>query len=140
MSDRKYRQRGYQETGDRERGRKGPPRPKQRREGPRGRGLGTPTATVFRCAVCGHKQPAPEVDAFDAVCAKCGTDLRTCTHCVHFDTSAPRECRKPVPERITGKAKRNRCELFEPKAAKEFGQDKMSPDEARAAFDALFKI
>lgn len=130
----------------REGGRKGAgakkgPRPK--REGPRGRGLGAPTKTVFRCAACGQAlPPLLEAIAPEATCPSCGTDLHTCTHCRHFDTSAPFECRRPIPQRMASKSKRNGCDLFEPKVAQEFEADKdrLDPDDARAAFDALFKL
>lgn len=141
MSDRKYRQKGYQDDGRgeaRSRERQAPPR--EKREGPRGRGLGAPTATVFRCAVCGRKQDAPAAAAVEAVCLQCGTDLHTCTHCTHFDTSAPNECRQPVSAPIAKKSKRNRCELFEPKRAAEFAAEAERPADAKAAFDALFKF
>lgn len=146
MSDRKYRQSGYQD-GDRpterpSHGLSGPPR--EPPTGPRGRGLGMPTTTVFRCAVCGTRQSSAEIDA-EAVCEKCKADLRTCTHCQHFDTGAPNECRLSVAARVASKAKRNHCALFTPKAAQEFAReiqaapDTPKPGGARAAFDALFK-
>ena len=145
MSERKYRQRGYQDSDrDPERRPPGPKRPRgERPAGPRGRGLGKPTATVFRCAVCGEKQlAATEID-LESRCWKCGADLHTCTHCRHFDTSAPGECRQRAAEYVSSKAKRNRCELFETKASQEFARSEGgvdSPSDAKAAFDALFKI
>lgn len=149
MSDQKYRQRGYRDS-DRDEPREqrsGGPRPGPRREGPRGRGLGKPTATVFRCAVCGHQQ-SPGI-AIESVCERCGADLHTCTHCASFDISAPNECRRNaslvplrgnVTQAVTSKAKSNRCELFEAKAAQETARQTDSPTSARDAFDALFKI
>ncbi len=147
MSERKYRQRGYQDS-DRERSPSGPRRAPGERpagptgSGPRGRGLGKPTATVFRCAACGQKQLDDVRVEQDTTCRKCGADLHTCTHCRHFDPSAPAECRKPVTRRVAAKARRNDCRLFEVRATREFaspsGAD--SPADARAAFDALFKI
>jgi len=125
-----------------------PAGPAPERTGPRGRGLGKPTGTVFRCAVCGQRQSSAQL-GLESVCEKCGTDLHSCTHCAHFDSSAPNECRRPVTERVAGKAKRNRCALFEPKAAQELsaqgsqggsqGSSSGRPSDARAAFDALFK-
>lgn len=139
MSDRKYRQRGYQDSGS-ERSERGPRRPRSDRpSGPRTRGLGKPTSTVFRCAVCGEKQLASSGVELDSTCWKCGADLHTCTHCRYFDSSAPRECRQPVKDYVSSKAKRNSCELFEAKEAQEHGQNE-SPSDAKAAFDALFKI
>lgn len=144
---RKYRQRGYQDS-DRTEGRpkgkagKGKKGQGPRREGPRGRGMGAPTKTVFRCAACGHQLFLTGDIELDATCHKCGTDLHTCTHCRHFDTSAAFECRQEIPQRISKKSTRNECELFEPKLAQEFESDneRLDPDDARAAFDALFKL
>jgi hypothetical protein len=139
MSDRKYRQRGYQ---DEERSEKPAKRgPREQKEGPRGRGLGAPTRTVFRCAVCGAEvQAAGGTVALDATCSGCGAHLHTCTHCAHFDSSARFECRQPIPERVAGKARRNACAFFEPKQAREISSEKAEPSDPRAAFDALFKL
>ncbi len=145
--DRKYRQRGYQDTGgrpDRSRSLQGGQGPPPKKEGPRGRGLGAPGETVFRCARCGEKRPVLEEIPVDATCAKCGNDLHTCSNCIHFDTSVRWECRKyeEVPARIVKKSTRNECPLFTPKTAQEFGNDsgKGNPGDARSAFDALFKF
>jgi hypothetical protein len=144
--DRKYRQRGYQDTGDRDSRARAPQGPREKKEGPRGRGLGAPSETVFRCARCGEKRPVLDEIPFDAVCAKCGADLHTCSNCLHFDTAVRWECRKheEIPARIQKKSTRNECPLFTPKAAQEFGNDsgsgKPAPGDARSAFDALFKI
>ncbi|RMH16915.1 MAG: hypothetical protein D6696_17055 [Acidobacteria bacterium] len=143
MSERKYRQRGYQDE-DNQRPQRRPGPPRGARPGPRGRGLGKPTANVFRCAVCGAKQPTRDVK-LTSQCKKCGADLHTCTHCTHFDTSARWQCRQPIEQPVKGKAKRNECSLFVPKTTQEFARDARRPpsgssNDARAAFDALFKI
>lgn len=146
MSDRKYRQRGYQEddrSGDRRRGDKRPPR--QEREGPRGRGLGAPTANVFRCAACGGRVEVLGEMPLDAECPHCQADLHTCTNCTHFDPSASMECREHerIPEKVTKKAKANTCPVFTPKTAKEFaaeGEVGPSVGDAKKAFDALFDL
>ena len=121
-----------------------PAAPRERSEGPRGRGLGTPKATVFRCSRCGALQAdsrepgiAPKIDA---VCGDCGTDLHTCTHCAHFDTSAPFQCRQPIAQRITKKDLRNECELLELKLTQEFAAEAEPPSDARTAFDDLFNL
>ena len=66
--------------------------------------------------------------------------IRPAAHCRHFDTSAAFECRQEIPVRISKKSKRNECDLFEPKLAQEFERDneRLDPEDARAAFDALF--
>ena len=141
MSDRKYRQSGYQDQAGEERGRReaprGPADSRDRPPRPRGRGLGKPTTMVFRCAVCGQAESSGI--ALGSICTKCGADLHTCTHCAHFDTSAANECRKVVPVYIASKAKKNDCDLYEPKAAQEFAKDAEPPSAAKSAFDALFK-
>ena len=147
MSDRKYRQSGYQDSGQREERSRAPQGPREKKEGPRGRGLGAPSETVFRCAKCGEKQSALAEIPFDAACAKCGADVHTCSNCVSFDTSVRWECRRyeEIPARVAKKSTRNECPLFTPKAAQEFARDagesgKPSPGDARSAFDALFKF
>ena len=145
--DRKYRQRGYQDSERRdERPRPGLQGPREKKEGPRGRGLGAPSESVFRCAACGEKRPilGDEPLPFDAACARCGADLHTCSNCVSFDTSARWECRgnAEIPARVVKKRDRNDCPLFAPKRVQEFGKDSdnPSPGDARSAFDALFKF
>ncbi|HEX4952520.1 MAG TPA: hypothetical protein VF017_03880 [Thermoanaerobaculia bacterium] len=143
MSDRKYRQRGYQSEEPRERPSSTPRPPGERKEGPRGRGLGAPTSQTFRCAACGARLDPPAPDAFAATCQKCRTDLHTCSHCTFFDTSAPKECRQPIEERVAKKTKANHCSFFQPRVAVEFARDQdapATPTDARSAFDALFKL
>jgi hypothetical protein len=145
MSDRKYRHRGYQDD-DRDR----EPKPKrtpdrgrgQYDNGPRGRGLGAPTTVAFKCAVCGHSVQQMEVE-FDTSCPSCAKPLHSCTNCDFFDTSARFECRKPIEERVDSKVKANRCEFFRPKAIRDLRsatqETPEGPQDARSAFDALFK-
>ncbi len=136
---RKYGQKGYQEDYDRPRGER-PKAPRERPEGPRGRGLGAPTATVFRCARCGAKGDPIDPANVLATCRQCGSDLHTCSNCLHFDTSARFECRQPISVRVASKTKRNECSFFAPKTVQEFGSESSRPDDPRAAFDALFKF
>lgn len=147
MSDRKYRQRGYMESEPRERPESSAPQPRERGgapwerpDGPRGRGLGAPTESVFRCRRCGARQRVDVSLPFDAVCEGCGNDLHTCSNCIHFDTSRPKECRKPVVERVANKIRRNSCELFTPGLVQEFAREQpVATSRPRDAFDALFR-
>lgn len=123
-------------------GRRSPGSPRERParpEGPRGRGLGAPRATVFRCSRCGDLQ-SEQSPAGDAVCAQCGSDLHTCTHCAHFDTSSRFECRQELAQRIAKKDLRNECELFEIKRTQEFAAEAEPAEDARTAFDDLFNL
>jgi predicted RNA-binding Zn-ribbon protein involved in translation (DUF1610 family) len=150
MSDRKYRQRGYQDDPrSREpRGeRAGKPKPAQEGRAP-GRQLQDPAGPktpnlmasheVFRCARCGNKLPL-DVDP-DARCPRCGTDIHGCVNCVSFDTSARWECGQPtLPARVTPKDTRNLCTLFQPRTTVERQTGSTGPPSARQAFDDLFK-
>ena len=135
MAARKYGQKGYMEDEPRERGRARRSRPQ--RHGPGGRGLGAPTATVFKCARCGGRLDPAET-AGDAVCDGCGEAVHSCVNCRFFDTGAPNECRAGVEERIAAKSGRNECASYEPKLVRDHDADGGSPDDPKAAFDALF--
>jgi hypothetical protein len=157
MSDRKYRQRGYQDDSrerapKREQGRphetapRAPGRPLQDARGPKTPNL-MATHEVFRCARCGNRLALP-VEA-ESRCARCGTDLHSCVQCASFDTSARFECSQPIAARVSPKDERNACTLFTARttierqtgtaaAPAQEGQEGSSPS-ARQAFDDLFK-
>jgi hypothetical protein len=146
MSDRKYRQRGYQDDGGRERerapqGRK-PPEPRDPRLPRDPRVPNMPGfREVFRCARCGHVEPL-DVGS-QSICGNCGVALHACIHCGSFDSGAHFECREKVPARITPKDTRNECGLFAPRVSveRETGSAPSSgTTNARKAFDDLFKF
>ena len=116
--DRKYRQRGYQES-DRDRkpgpkpaGPGGPPPRGDRPEGPRTPNL-MPTREVIRCAKCGAEVSTPY--GYDNRCSKCGVETHTCGQCTYFDPGARFQCMQPVTERIAVKDAKNSCTLWEPR-------------------------
>src|SRR6266545_6433081 len=132
--DRKYRQRGYQDSGPRgprgPRGETGAPKlPKPPRERAPGRvlqderGPKTPNLMaaheVFRCSRCGNLLSTP-VGSLDT-CAKCGVALHSCIQCVSFDTSARWECTEntKLDARVAPKDERNTCEFFSPRTTVE---------------------
>ena len=153
MSDRKYKHRGYQDgggysySGGQQQQRPQGPRPdapKQRLEGaPRGRTAGGFGPEAFKCNRCGELRHSLGELIFDETCLKCGADLHTCGNCRFFDTTTLWECRENIPKRVSGKHARNECTLFQPKIVKDLAADKgkqpLTPDDARKAFDALFK-
>jgi hypothetical protein len=155
VSDRKYRQRGYQDE-PRERGPRGPKPPKPPQERAPGRvlqderGPKTPNLMaaheVFRCARCGNLLPLT-VGQLDS-CSKCGVDLHSCIQCVSFDTSVRWECTENArtPARVAPKDERNSCALFSPRTTVErqtstpSGTTSSAPvNSAKKAFDDLFK-
>lgn len=156
--DRKYRQRGYQDS-DRDSSAQRSERPKQ--PGPRppidvtGPKLprlvqNVAASRCFNCTVT----LAPDI-AYRGNCPKCGAALHCCKQCVNFDSSTRFQCLKPIPVRIPIKDQANDCELFTPRvtiardalpagtAAPAGGNGTSAAprnaSDARAAFDSLFK-
>lgn len=162
--DRKYTQRGYQDTGrafsDNNGGgnREGRPRQQGPRlpldvTGPRLPRL-VQAVAASRCFSC--STPLPPGIEFDSACPKCGADLHCCKQCAHFEPSTRFQCRKPVPVRISPKDTANDCDLFKPRVtvardavhpSHHAGGDAppasapapTNPRDARAAFDSLFR-
>jgi hypothetical protein len=156
VSDRKYRQRGYQDDSrDREPRRDkpaaAPPAPRapgrqlQDERGPKTPNL-MASHEVFRCSRCGNRLSTPV--ELDARCSKCGVDLHACIQCAWFDTSARFECSQTaLTARVSPKDARNHCTLFAPRTTVE--RQTSSPTStsggsstaggARQAFDDLFK-
>lgn len=152
-NDRKYRQRGYmdsdQERKRGERQRQQGPRPPVDVTGPRLPRL-VQNVVAARCYNCATTFP-PGTD-FKGNCPKCDVPLHCCKQCAHFEPSKRFQCLKPIPARIASKDKANECELFEPRVtvardatspsaalASDLGQAPRGPNEARAAFNNLFK-
>ncbi len=140
--DRKYRHRGYQES-DRDSSPRRPsgPRPDRDDGAPRGRGIDQAKAVVFRCKHCGEKVLDLDSIGLSATCRKCDAALHACSQCTYFDSSARLECTQPIKARIVSKKAANDCTFFAP--AKTFdltgSRGEATPDDARSAFDALFK-
>ena len=153
MSDRKYKHKGYQDgggysySGGGDQQRPQGPRPDQRPQrlegAPRGRTAGGFGPEVFKCNKCGTQRIGLENPTTDEICASCGADLHTCGNCRFFDTTTLWECRENIPARVSGKHAKNECTFFSPKIVRDLAADKagklQTPDEARKAFDALFK-
>ena len=145
MSDRKYRQRGYQD--DPRAPRRERPKPAEKREyTPRGQPPVAPRTfnmpgfrEAVRCARCGNELTVAAAWSADGTCARCGAELHTCAQCMHFDTGAAFECQKPVPARVSPKDARNACPFFEPRTTVERETKSAGPPSARKAFDDLFK-
>jgi hypothetical protein len=146
MSERKYRQRGYQDE-PRERGPRlekkapeprAPGRPLQDAAGPKTPNL-MASHEVFKCARCGNRLATP-VER-DARCGRCGVAVHSCINCVSFDTSARWECAQTaLTARVTPKDERNDCAWFEPRTTVERQTGTpQGPPSAKQAFEDLFK-
>jgi len=142
-SDRKYRQRGYQDSGPRERTPQAPRKPIEPRDPRMPRDPRVPNMPgfrdVFRCSACGHIEGL-EVGP-DTTCTKCGVALHSCAQCASFDSGSRFECMQTIPARISPKDARNACELYSPriKVERETGST-VAPNNAKKAFDDLFKF
>ncbi len=155
-SDRKYRQRGYMDS-DRPESR-GPREERPKPQGPRPpidvTGPRLPrlvqAVAAARCFNCATPLP-PGID-FNGNCPKCNAALHCCKQCAHFEPSTRFQCLKPIPVRIPVKDKANECTLFAPRVT--VARDGVaaaplpvapavetprSPEDARSAFDRLFK-
>jgi hypothetical protein len=148
MTDRKYRQRGYQDD-DRGRAPGGAAPPRKPREPFDPRIPRDPRAPsmpgfreVFRCARCGHVE-STEVASL-STCGKCGVELRACIHCESFDPGARFECRREIPKRVSPKDVANDCPHFAPRlqVERETGSRSTAdaPSAAKKALDDLFKF
>jgi len=158
VSDRKYRQRGYQDSPrERRPAQSGPgapqaPKPpadrietrldKAERKALEGRAPSVPGFhEVMRCSRCGNVFTG--AIAADSRCKRCGADLRTCAQCESFDTARPFECTQKIAARVSPKDVRNTCEMFSPRVTIEretrSEAQPQAPSSARKAFDDLFK-
>lgn len=137
MSDRKYRQRGYQDSGPEPQ--KTADRPKRQETfGPRA--IQMPgTRSVSRCSQCGTVLQA--ITEPVAQCPKCGFELHSCKQCMYFDPSSRFECNQPIAERISRKDVRNDCQSYAIRVTmeKETSTGAARVNDARKAFENLFK-
>lgn len=139
MSDRKYRQHGYQDSGEKREPRSAEKPVRKDTFGPRP--LQMPgTHAVSRCAQCGTLLPSGIEPA--SKCPKCGFELHSCRQCTYFDTSSRFECSQPIPERIARKDERNDCTFYSMRVRVEKETSTPAaarPTDARQAFENLFK-
>src|SRR5689334_10045945 len=143
MSDRKYRQRGYQDEPSDRRPANAGGKPKPAAYDPRlPRDPRAPNMPgfreVFRCTRCGNIESL-EVGSLSR-CGKCGVALHACIHCESFDPGAVFECRQKIPARVSPKDEPNDCTLFSPRRTVERETGSTPPSSARKAFDDLFKF
>jgi hypothetical protein len=145
--DRRYRQQGYKDSAANRQPPRQESRPPAMRPGPVGGMLAK--RAVSRCGECGTLLPAP-VDPRGR-CPKCGLALHACKQCAHFDPGRRFECAQPIPERIADKNAPNDCSFYSLRVMVERDTSSGSvsrsapapvpvrPEEARRAFDNLFK-
>src|SRR3954468_15447841 len=124
MSDRKYRQRGYQ---DQARPARSEQKPAEKKEyAPRGQPPTAPKTInmpgfreVVRCRGCGSELTVAAAWSADGKCPRCAADLHTWPRCLNLYTGPAFDCHQPIPVRVSPKDRRNICTLFEPRTTVE---------------------
>lgn len=138
MSDRKYRQHGYQDRNEDDRtvNRQTPAQNRDMTYGPRAVQM-APVHKVSRCAQCGVVFPAT-VDV--AGKCQCGAAIHSCKQCVNFDPGSRFECRLTLPG-FPKKDLHNECTSFVLRSSveRETSSGGSRVEDARRAFENLFK-
>lgn len=91
------------------------------------------------CFHCGRVYQYIDRLARKETCAQCGSDLHCCRNCTFYDATAPRECREPVADPVRYKDRANFCDYFDPRAAASGDKKAGTHEDARKAWDNLFK-
>jgi hypothetical protein len=141
VSDRKYRQPGYQDRRD-EPARKSSEAPAKKKDetfGPRAMQMAASRA-VSRCSQCGTLLQGLTEPV--GACPKCKFELHSCKQCTHFDPASRFECSQLIPARIPRKDALNECTLYSMRVMVEKETSTSAPvrlNDARQAFENLFK-
>ena len=156
--DRKYRQRGYQESDRRaESEPERPPRPElteeekiQRRS--MRKATNREANEVVRCHACGRNVADIGTIVTDTACPHCAAALHCCRTCKSFDSSARWQCRAEIVEAVGDKAKANACAHFSPRLVLDFtgrrnqgnpggqgGGTRGNSNDPRSQFENLFR-
>lgn len=144
MSDRKYRQRGYQDDEPKP-SRSTRREPQEKTREPRGRPPLRPKSPsmpgfhdVVRCARCGCLLESDF--GAESTCPQCSTALHSCAQCTWFDSGSRFECSQAISARVTPKDGRNDCSYYSARVTveRQTGSAR-GPSSAKQAFDDLFK-
>jgi len=92
---------------------------------------------VVRCAQCGAVGSGDV--GLQSRCPRCGVDLHACSQCTSFDPGSRFECMQPVSARVMPKNAKNTCTEYTPRTTVERETTAPRTDDARKAFDDLFK-
>jgi len=146
MSDRKYRHRGYQDSGQKDSGRDEPRTSSSLDEvrrsldgAPKGRSVGTEAASAFKCKNCSQRVLSLDDLGPESACTKCKASLHTCGNCANYNPDVRWECTQPIAARAPKKHSKNDCTFFAPRVVLDLtGKKPESAGDARSAFDRLF--
>lgn len=96
---------------------------------------------AFRCHHCGTAATLldGEVVSRRDECSNCGSDMRCCRNCRYFDPSKSNQCAESQADLVSDKAAANFCDWFKPRTTVDLGGGQSSSDDAKKAFEDLFK-
>lgn len=92
------------------------------------------------CYKCGWEYTLRNSPARTESCHRCGSDLRICLNCVHYDRNVAQECRERRADPVGDKISANFCEYFD-FIRREWtgdGGTKSKEEEAREKLKKLF--
>jgi hypothetical protein len=146
--NRKYLQRGYQDSDSESRERQKPPPRKDLTAEERiqkrslRHAIDREAKEVVRCHNCGRS-----VESFGAItteteCPHCRAPLHCCRTCTHFDSATRWQCRAEITEPVGDKNKSNQCSEYHSRLVLDVtGRRSGTPksNDPKSQFDNLFK-
>ena len=91
------------------------------------------------CHKCGWEWTLTGQPGRSESCHKCGSDLRVCLNCAHYDSRAAHQCRDRRAEPVFDKHLGNYCEWFE-MIRRVYAQKTEANSREQAARDQLKKL
>lgn len=93
--------------------------------------------TRFYCHACGTGLDLERPPGRRDECKTCGAELHVCRNCTFFDPRLTRGCRETQADEVRELERANFCGFFLFREGRPEGGGSR-PDQAKAAFDALF--
>lgn len=91
------------------------------------------------CHKCGWEYTLGGQPGRSESCHRCGSDLRVCLNCAHYDARVAHQCRDRRAEPVFEKHMANYCEWFE-MARRDFGGPEAEGSREKSARDTLRKL
>lgn len=95
----------------------------------------------MQCWKCGTRvvlAPRSRVSR-NASCDQCDSDLHVCKNCRFHDPTVHNQCRETQAEWVSDRERANFCDYFEPSETMAGGSGASAAQDAKTAFDSLFK-
>src|SRR5262249_10101942 len=106
----------------------------------RKRRIGIEGSGGMNCHHCGTEIKIERFVGRTDECHMCGSDLHSCLNCANYEPTLSNRCREPNTEWIPHREKAKFFDFFTPnKTGRASARPGASMDDARRAFDSLFK-